>query len=102
MASQLTFDELRRARATDPATSKAAAAASHGLAADHRRAILAVMRSARCGLAACEIAERCGLTSVQVSRRLRELVDDGQLLVTGYARETPSGRPAQTYEAVLA
>lgn len=96
--SQLTFDEIRRSHRHDPETSRIAAASSHGLAAEHRLLILRALRDAGRDLAAFEIAERCGLTSVQVSRRLRELVDDGALIVTGYARETPAGRPAQTYE----
>ena len=97
MTHQLTFDELRRARRNDPATSKAAARQSHGLASEHRRAILAVMRTGG-DWTAHEIAARCGLTSVQVCRRFAELRDDGDIRETVNTRPTPSGRHAQAYE----
>jgi predicted ArsR family transcriptional regulator len=97
MASQLTFDEIRRARATDPTTSKIAARASHGLASEHRAAILRVMRAGG-DWTASEIAERCGLTSVQVCRRLAELREDGVIRETANTRPTASGRPSQCHE----
>jgi len=91
--------EIRRARRTDTETSKTAAAHSHGLAAEHRLLILAAMRDGGAGTAH-EIATRCDLEAVQVSRRLRELVDDGEIRATGETRPTPSGRPAQCYETI--
>lgn len=97
MSHQLTFDELRRARRHDPATSKAAARQSHGLAAQHRLAILQVMRTGS-DWTAHEIAERCGLTAVQVCRRFAEMRDDGDIRETPNTRPTPSGRHAQAYE----
>lgn len=97
MSRQLTFDELRRARRSDPETSKAAARQSHGVAAEHRRVILGVMRAGG-DWTANEIAERCGLTSVQVCRRFAEMRDDGAIRETVHTRPTPSGRPAQAYE----
>lgn len=98
---QQTFDELRRRRNTDPATSHAAARQSHGLASAHRAAIMRVLRTVaerRVALAPHEIGARCGLTSVQVSRRLKELEDDGLIVEAGVA-ETPSGRQARTWRA---
>lgn len=86
-----------RARRDDPQTSKTAARLSHGLASEHRRAILAVMRAGG-DWTAHEIASRCGLTSVQVCRRFAELRDDGAIRETVNTRPTPSGRPAQAYE----
>lgn len=97
MASQLTFEEIRRARASDPATSKAAARASHGLASEHRAAILRVMRTGG-DWTASEIAERSGLTAVQVARRLAELRQDGAIRETVNTRPTPSGRASQCHE----
>lgn len=97
MASQLTFEEVRRARATDPSTSKAAARAAHGLAAEHRSTILRVMRAGG-DWTASEIAERCGLTPVQVCRRLAELRADGAIRETVNTRPTPSGRASQCHE----
>lgn len=98
MATQLTFEELRRARATDPQTSKAAATAARGLAAEHRRAILEVMRAGG-DWTATEIAARCGLSAVQVCRRFAELRDDGLILETLNTRPTASGRASQCYQA---
>jgi hypothetical protein len=102
---QRTFDELRRARATDPQTSKAAAAQSHGLAAAHSEAILRALacpglndlgRSLSC-LTAHEIASRSGLQPVQVSRRIAQLRDDGLIVAADETRVTPSGRAAQCW-----
>jgi predicted ArsR family transcriptional regulator len=95
---QLTFDELRRARPRDPETSRTSAAQSHGLAAEHRLLIMHAMRDgAGRDWTAHEVAAVCGLTSVQVSRRLAELRDDGEICETGMTRPTPSGRPAQCW-----
>jgi len=99
---QLTFDELRRSRRHDPATSKDSAARAHGLASEHRHAILSTLRASlvreRGPLAPHEIASLCGLSSVQVSRRLKELADDGLIFECGVA-DTPSGRSARTWRA---
>jgi predicted ArsR family transcriptional regulator len=96
MTHQLTFDEIRRARTDDPATSKDAARQSHGLASEHRRQILAALEGG-VELTAGEIAVRCGLTSLQVSRRMAELRSDGEIVATTNTRPTPSGRPAQVW-----
>lgn len=100
--SQKTFAEveIRRARRRDPETSKIAASHSHGLAAEHRLLILAAMRQDAGTWIAHEVAAKCGLSAVQVSRRFRELVDDGEIRATGETRPTPSGRPAQCYRVV--
>ena len=99
MPHQLTIDELRRSRATDPQTSQDAARRANGLAAAHRQAILATMQRGG-SWTAHEVAENCGLTSVQVNRRFAELRDDGAIQATVDTRPTPSGRAAQCYEAV--
>lgn len=97
---QRTFDELRRSRRGDPQTSKDSAAKAHGLASEHQRIILATLRrfSPQTALAPHEIAAACGLSSIQVSRRLKELEDDGLIAEAGTA-ETPSGRMARTWRA---
>lgn len=94
---QRTFDEVRRARSDDPATSKTAARAARALASEHRRLILEALRVNGRALSAHEIAACCGLSSVQVSRRLGELRDDGEIVVTEDVRATPSGRPAHCW-----
>lgn len=90
---QLSFDEIRRARAEDPQTSKAAARRSHGLAAAHRAAILRVLGQGG-EWTAGEIAAAAGLQSLQVSRRLAELRDDGEIEATALLRPTETGRMA--------
>lgn len=98
---QRTFDELRRSRRDDPDTSKDAARRAHGLAGEHARLILDVLRArrARCKppLTPHEIASLCGLGSVQVSRRLAELEANGLIVVAGIGT-TPSGRTARTWQ----
>ncbi len=96
--NQLTFDEVRRSRATDPQTSRDAAAQSHGLAHAHCEQILRVLNDSDRSLSAHEIAARAGLTPVQVSRRLGQMRDDG-VIVVDEARDvlTPSGRRAQCW-----
>lgn len=96
MTHQLTFDEVRRARADDPVTSKAAARQSRGLASEHNRKILDALRGGA-ELTAGEIAERCGLSSLQVSRRMAELRDDGDIVATDNTRPTPTGRAARCW-----
>lgn len=96
MTHQLTFDEIRRARTDDPATSKDAARQSHSLAGEHRRQILAALDGGA-ELTAGEIAERCGLTSLQVSRRMAELRGDGEIEATGDTKPTLTGRRAQCW-----
>lgn len=96
MASQLTFEELCRARAADPATSKAAARRAGGLASEHQRKILEVL-AAGGDWTPCEIAAQCGLSSLQVSRRMHELWKGQQIAESGVLRKTPAGRPARAW-----
>jgi CRP-like cAMP-binding protein len=96
---QRTFDELRRSRRDDPVTSKDAARAARSLAADHRLAIVAALRARGAGempMTPHEIGALCGLTSVQVTRRLKELEDDGEIVPAGIGT-TPSGRSARCW-----
>lgn len=95
---QRTFDEIRRARATDPETSRQAASKAGELAADHRFRILAVLRARpECPMAPHEIAAACSLEPVQVARRIREMADDGDIVEAGPYAVTPSGRRARTW-----
>ena len=95
----LPFDAHTKARTTDPATSHAAAAAARGLAADHQRTILEVMR---CGddWTADEIAVHCGLDRHQIGRRLGELERAKLVRKTGNTRRTARGRAAGCYAIV--
>jgi hypothetical protein len=93
---QKTFDELRRSRASDPDTSRDAARQAGQLAADHRFRIIEALRSEAGPRTPHEIAAVCSLEPVQVCRRLRELADDGEIVVAGVGT-TPSGRSARTW-----
>ncbi len=102
MLEQRTFAqiEVARARRADPETSKAAAAAAHGLANEHRLLILAAMRNAAGELTATEIGQLVGLSSVQVCRRLHELQDDGLATPTTNTKPTPAGRPSRCWRSL--
>lgn len=97
---QLSFDDMPRARASDPVTSKAAARQATGLAGEHQRIILDVMR---CGndWTADEVAIHCDLDRHQIGWRLGELERAGKVRRSGQTRPTPNGRQAQCYEVVL-
>lgn len=84
----------RRARKSDPATSRAAAlrAPVH----EHHARILEALYELGRPATAEQIAARSALTAVQVSRRMAELVDAGAVVVDGTATAS-SGRPAQCY-----
>ena len=90
--------EVRRARRTDPETSRIAARESHGTASRHNGLIVDTLRANELPLSAHEIAACCGLQPVQVSRRLGQLRDDGVIVVANRIATTPTGRPAQTWE----
>lgn len=93
----LPFDAARLARATDPATSKAAAADCRSLRGRQHAVILEVL--ATVADATCdEVADRCDLNRHQVGRRMHELLAGGLVRTTGNTRPTPSGRMAQCYE----
>jgi len=93
---QQTFDELRCSRRSDPQTSKDAARHSRRLAHAHEAEILRVLAGGG-HLTAHEIAERCGLASIQVSRRLGHMRDDGDVVVADGFGTTPSGCKAQRW-----
>jgi predicted ArsR family transcriptional regulator len=78
------------ARASDPATSQAAAAQAGGLAMRHQRQILAALLDGPAG--ASGIAARCGLLPHQVNKRINELARDGRIVQTGRVVPSSSGR----------
>lgn len=78
------------ARATDPPTSKAAAAEAVDLAADHRARIADALELGPAGVS--EIAERVGLDPHQVGKRMAELLREGRVERTGNAVRNPKGR----------
>ena len=83
------------ARATDPATSHAAAAQSRAFAWDHRTAILGCLWRP---MIASEIAKLTGMTVEQVCRRLPELEKDGLVKLTGIERKNAMGRAFRKWE----
>jgi predicted transcriptional regulator len=92
-------DAFRRARTTDPQTSKDAARAVGGMADEHFRIIFAVIATGG-DWTADEIATRCPLDRHQIGRRLGEMEREGMVRVTANQRPTPKGRMARCYEAV--
>lgn len=83
------------ARATDPSTSKAAAAQASGLAADHRRRILAALEAGPAGQT--EIARRAGLNVHQANKRLAEMRRVGLIERTGRNVRNAGGRSEGEY-----
>lgn len=88
------------ARPTDPPTSKAAAAQAHGLAADHRRRILAALEAGPAGQT--EIAARAGLDKHQANKRLAEMRRAGLIEKTGRTVRNPGGRSEDEYRTTAA
>jgi len=96
MSEQLSlFDPRRLARRSDPATSHTAARMAEPVRSLHARLILCALATGE-SLTADAIADRAGITSVQVSRRVRELLDARLLVVDGLGASA-SGRPRSRY-----
>lgn len=87
-------DPRTKARATDPATSHAAAAQAN-FAAAHRGKILAALAAGPA--TAEELSRRCGLRYEAVSRRLSELERAGQAEPTGETRMGSAGRAMRVW-----
>jgi len=83
------------ARATDPPTSKAAAAQAVDLAADHRRRILVALEAGPAGQT--EIAARAGLDKHQANKRFSEMRRAGLIEKTGRTVRNPGGRNEDEY-----
>lgn len=82
------------ARATDPATSKAAGQAAERFAGGHRGRILDALASGPG--TKDQIAARCGLTEQQVARRMAKLKAAGSVIEVGEA-VSPSGNRETVY-----
>lgn len=92
------WDPHTKARTTDPQTSKDAASSAGGVASEHRRTIMALVRSnPGRDWTADELAERCELDRHQIGRRLNELERGLLLERSGATRPTPNGRAAACY-----
>lgn len=81
-----------KARATDPPQSHAAARRSESFASQHRRLIVQALAAGPAGQTG--IARRSGLTVAQVSKRLKELRDAGDIERCGDAVSGSGGREA--------
>jgi hypothetical protein len=84
------------ARASDPATSHAAAAQACGLATRHQRQILAALLDGPAG--ASGIAARCGLLPHQIGKRINELAKAGRIVETGRTVTSLSGRGEREWQ----
>ena len=76
------------ARASDPATSHAAARTAP--VSEHQRLIMDALAVGPAG--ASGIAERCGLLPHQVNKRINELAKAGRIVETGKTVRSASGR----------
>jgi predicted ArsR family transcriptional regulator len=85
------------ARATDPATSRQAAAQARELAQQHHRTILAALEQ-HGPLGKDGIAARTNLTGVAVCRRLTELQRMGRIAPTGRTVLSAAGRSEREWE----
>lgn len=96
---QITIEEFARtrARSTDPATSRDAAASVARGVHVHHDVIRRALKDAPGGLTGEQIADRIGLDMVQVCRRLSEI--DG-IAPTGETRATRTGRQARVWGVV--
>lgn len=74
----------RLARKDDPPTSKAAAAIAKRFKQSHADAIIGVLWR---GMIPPEIAKFTGLTVVQIDRRRKELLELGEIRLTGRERD---------------
>jgi len=77
-------------RATNPATSRAAAEDTKTFRGEHHRLILEALAAGPAG--ASGIAERCGLVAHQVNKRIHELAKAGSIVEAGRVVRSASGR----------
>lgn len=85
-------------RATDPDTSREAAAVNKPRAATHRTLALQVLRAHPGGLTDFELAALTGLAQTSVGKRRGELRDVGFVADSGKRRPSPSGSPAIVWQ----
>jgi DNA-binding transcriptional ArsR family regulator len=87
-------------RATDPVTSREAAAANKPKAPGHRALALSVLRSHPGGLTDFELSDLTGLAQTSVGKRRGELRDAGLVADSGKRRPSPSGCAAIVWKVV--
>jgi len=87
-------------RATNPATSRAAAADAKAFRGEHHRLILEALAAGPAG--ASGIAERCGLVAHQVNKRIHELAKAGRIVETGRVVRSASGRGEREWQVTAA
>lgn len=96
---QLALDlTARKARSTDPSTSRRAALAAAPRAGSQRERILAAITAAPAGLNYDEASEATGIVGVSVSTRISELARGGWIVRAG-ERETRAGGMADVWVA---
>lgn len=84
---------LGLARKSDPPESHAAAARTPRFRSGHKAAILSALEAGPAGQT--ELARRTGMTVAAVSRRLKDLRDDGAIVRDGDAVSASGGREAR-------
>lgn len=87
-------------RATNPATSRAAAADAKRFRGEHHRLILEALAGGPAG--ASGIAERCGMAAHQIGKRLHELAKAGRIVETGRVVRSASGRGEREWKVTAA
>ena len=93
---QLTID---MARASDPATSHAAARDALPNAKTNRARALSLLRQFPDGLTDFELADLTGVQQTSIGKRRGELRDAGLVYDTGTRRPSPSGSQAVVWAA---
>lgn len=67
---------------------------------EHYVKIIEALEKMKVGGTYVEISEACGLDSIQVGRRLSEMITAGTVFNVGTTRMTPSGRPSMIRQLV--
>jgi predicted ArsR family transcriptional regulator len=98
MTGQLDLDFFKRARRSDPETSKAAAARVAEFEHAHHAVIVGSLLTQGPGTIH-EIAARTGLDHVAIARRLPELEQLRVARPTAETRPSPKGRACRVWEA---
>lgn len=81
----------RLARTTDPWTSHAAAERVQEFRKSHQQRIIEALRFFG-PMTVCEMERATGIPQHAIGKRIRELVDSGQIAITGKTRPSSSGR----------
>lgn len=89
---------IRRARRTDPITSKAAAERAEGFAETHRQRVLSVLRQGEAGPTA--IGAAIGMEPYAVRKRLADAQHLGEAEPTGRTATTASGGKERVWRAI--